>query len=56
MFTQEMQQFNERFYKNLDATQNALRNWRKLKILIVLLRICGGHINKDSDNLNPDDD
>ena len=56
MFTQEMAQFNERFYKNLDATQNALRNWRKLKILIVLLRICGGHVNKENDAINGEDD
>lgn len=36
-----MNNFHQQFYDNLDVSKRAIANWKKLRILIVLLKICG---------------
>ena len=43
---QQVTKFNEQLYENLEASKRAIANWKKLRILIVMLKICGGHFDQ----------
>ena len=40
--------FNEDLYERLDARRRAISNWKRLKIVIVILKMCNGHFHEQS--------
>lgn len=50
-FIQTMNEYTSRLYGNLEASQRAMKNWRKLKILIVLLRVCGNRVQNNQQDV-----
>lgn len=45
-----MAEFDGRLNNNLLVTKRAIANWQKLKILIVLLRVCGNRFSNNGLN------
>ena len=38
--------FQTKFYDNLETSKRAIANWKKIRTLIVMLKLCGGNINR----------
>ena len=43
LFLVQTQYFTKRLYQNIEVREKAIANWKKLRILLVLFRICGGN-------------
>lgn len=41
-------------YERLEARRRAISNWKRLKIVIVILKMCNGRIEKDGMNMIKD--
>lgn len=41
-FVEDLDAFEKRLFDNLEVRQRAIKNWHKLRILIVLIIICNG--------------
>lgn len=42
-----LESFNEELYERLMVRKKAISNWKRLKIVIVILRMCNGKMNED---------
>ena len=41
VYVDKLELFNDRLYDDIDYRTRAMKNWQKLRILIVLFQICG---------------
>ena len=41
-FVEKLEAYQSRLYVDLDVRTRALKNWKKLRLLILLLQVCGG--------------
>lgn len=41
-----MDWFQNQLYDELEVRQRAIANWKRLRIVIVLLQVCGGRVDK----------
>ena len=44
LFLMQTNYNEEKLYGNIKVRQKAISNWKKLRILLVLLKICGGNL------------
>ena len=44
-FVEELEAFNNQMYIDLEARKRAINNWRKLRTMVGLYRICGANLN-----------
>ena len=54
-----MERFQDQLYDELEIRQRAIANWKRLRIIIVLMQVCGGNLTNDNwlvskRNLNDD--
>lgn len=42
LFLRQNEEFQNEMFEKLDTRSRAIANWKKLRILLVLLRVCGG--------------
>ena len=47
-FIKRLDTYHRQFYDNLEVSKRAIANWKKLRILIVLFKICGNKLHTDS--------
>jgi hypothetical protein len=41
MFNKKVENFHNILYDNLEVSRRAIANWKKIRVLIVLLKLCG---------------
>ena len=41
-FVRDLDNLQVKFYDNLEMSKRAIANWKKLRILIMMLKICSG--------------
>ena len=51
VYLDKMQQLHTHFYDNLEVSKRAIANWKKLRILLVLLKVCGGRLSQNNAEL-----
>ena len=49
LFVKKLEQYESRLHDDLEVRSRAINNWKKLRILLILLSICGGKLNDDDD-------
>ena len=42
----KMEVFNERLHDTLELRRRAINNWKRLKVVLAILKICGGRMEK----------
>ena len=45
MFVKKLEFFNEGLYHKLEVRRKAIANWRRLKVVLVVLKICGNRMD-----------
>ena len=41
-FVKKLEAYQSQLYVDLDLRSRALKNWKKLRLLILLMQVCGG--------------
>ena len=41
-----LERYNETLYMDLEREKRAIQNWQRLKILLAVLKVCGGRMDK----------
>ena len=52
LFVKKLEKYESRLHDDLEVRRRAINNWKKLRILLILLSICGGKLNDEDEEGN----
>jgi len=59
LFNKKLENFHNQLYDHLEVSKRAIANWKKIRVLLVLLKLCGNKsilINQGSAKLSDEED
>ena len=50
IFVKKLEKYEDRLHNELEVRSRAIKNWKKLRILLILLQVCGGKFDDEDED------